>query len=63
MYNLSREDRELFVDNLDNARNRELLVVAWWGLFKPHKTRELIDRLKDGMVWRFAYNSAKNKKK
>lgn len=64
MKRLSKEDADLIVDSMFKyATFSQAIAVCYWDLLVRYKRNALIDKLKAGEHWYFAYNEVKNLKK
>ncbi len=56
----TKEERKLYNDGLKYAEPREALITVWWTIFSIKKFFILIDGLKAGKSWMYAFREAKN---
>jgi hypothetical protein len=62
MRKLTMELKELFDESAKFASYADLCCVGLWDVFCPKKRDKLIECLKNGMSWKFAFENAKNLK-
>jgi hypothetical protein len=57
---LTPELKELLDKNIEFASMKEVFIFALWDIFCPQKRDKVIEGLKNGKMWKFAFNDIKN---
>lgn len=59
MLKLSKEDQKLLDSVYSYAPTGQLIVFCFWDIFAPKKRNKVMEYLRMGTSWRFAYETAK----
>jgi len=62
MINVDKELKELLDSAFYSSTGWEWFIFILWDIFVPKKRDKLIDGLKSGMSWTYAYRNARNLK-
>jgi hypothetical protein len=60
MTETSNRDRILIYKATKHASAKQLIIIEWWKIFNHHKINKLLEYLKNGMSFRYAFEKVQD---